>query len=117
MPHTMSEAGLEKFTKPERVVKPRITKPRPLPVVAVYDGWALSESGELITEKELIQRLPKMPSRLFIRLRSAEWVVILDKRYRENYPGTWNCRFVTKENNLIQMNGALRPTREQVVCH
>lgn len=113
----MDLAAREKFTKPERVVKPRIGKHSPHPVVAVYDGWAMNESGELITEKELIRRLPKLSTHLFIRLHAAEWVVLLDGEYRAQYPGTWNCRFVTKENNLIQQNGALRPVREQVVAH
>lgn len=113
----MDDKALEKFIKPERVVKARMGKCRHFPVVAIYDGWALSESGELMTEQDLIRHLPKMSARLFIRLKAAEWVVQLDREYRAQYPGTWNCRFVTKENNLIQQNGFLRPVREQVVCH
>lgn len=113
----MDAAGLEKFTKPERVVKPRLGKHTPLPVVAIYDGWAMTEAGELLTELALIRQLPKMPATLFIRLKAAEWVVLLDKEFRAEYPGTWNCRFVTKESNLINMKGTMRPIREEVVVH
>lgn len=113
----MDHRAIEKFAKPERVVKPRIGKYRTLPVVAVYDGWALNEAGELVTERELARRLPKMTAHLFIRLKAAEWVVKLDHEYRATYSGTWNCRFVTKESNLIQAKGMMRPVREQVVCH
>lgn len=119
----MDVAAREKFAKPDRVVKPRLGRYHHRPVVAIYDGWALSEDGELVTERQLIRKLPKMSSTIFIRLRAAEWVVLLDRSYRADYPGTWNCRFVTKESNLIPMQykgtftGLVHPVREQIVCH
>lgn len=113
----MDEKALERFTKPERVVRPRQRRFQPLPVIAIHDGEALSETGELCTEVQLLRALPKMSSRLFIRMDAAAYVAKLDKRYRKHYPGTWNCRFITKESNLIVPNGFMRAIREQVVCH
>lgn len=113
----MNEEAAVKFAKPERIVRPRKRTFQPPPVVAIYRDTAMTENGELLTHRQLLRRLPKMRSSLFIRLDAASYVAQLDTQFRKEYPGTWNCRFVTKENNLIQPNGFMRPVREQVVCH
>src|SRR5262249_30721351 len=113
----MDEQALAKFIKPEKVVQPRKRHFQTLPVIAIHDGFAMNEAGELRTEAALLRSLPKMSSRLFIRMDAAQYAAQLDKRYRKRYPGTWNCRFITKESNLIVPNGFMRVTREQVVCH
>lgn len=126
----MDEKAADKFAKPLQVVTPRKRTFQRLPVIALYreapddetsdhmdwPGWALTEDGELMTQQELHRRLPKMPSTLFIRMDAAQYVVKLDAHYRKHYPGTWNCRFITKESNLIAQ-GFMKPVRETVVCH
>lgn len=113
----MDEKALVKFAKPDKVVRPRKRRFQRLPVIALYDGFALNEQGEIITEEQLLTKLPTMSARLFVRMDAAPYVASLDERYRKHYPGTWNCRFITKESNLIQANGMSRAVREQVVCH
>lgn len=123
----MDEKAFEKFIKAPRVVKPRRRRFQRLPVMAIYTHHAtdsspeqtnaLSEDGELITEQELLERLPKMPSTLFIRMDAASYVAELDALYRQKHPGTWNCRFITKQSNILTPEGYSRAVREQVVCH
>jgi hypothetical protein len=122
----MDEKAAEKFVKAPRVVNPRRRQFSHLPVVALYQetdqetgatrGWAMTESGELLTEQQLHRQLPKMASTLFIRLDAAPYIVRLDAHYRKHYPGTWNCRFITKESHLIAKGGFMKPIRETVVC-
>lgn len=122
----MDDKAFEKFVHPPRVVNPRKRVFQRRPVIALYQetdqktgatqGWAMTETGELLTEQELLRLLPKMSSTLFVRLDAAPYVVKLDAHYRKHYPGTWNCRFITKETNLM-VKGFMKPIRETVVCH
>lgn len=113
----MDENALAKFIKAPQTVKPRKRTYPALPVIAIYGGQALAETGEMITERELLRNLSKMPARLFVKMDAASYVAQLDARYRKQNPGTWNCRFITKETRLNQTDGYARCSREQIVCH
>lgn len=113
----MDDRALDKFLKAPPIVTPRKRRFPALPVIALYRDMAMSESGELISETVFLKNLPKMSSTLFIKLDAAGYIAELDAKFKRQYPGTWNCRFITKETSLMQPNGFYRPVREQVVCH
>jgi hypothetical protein len=75
-----------------RIVKPRFTQRRPLPIVAVAGDEVLTEAGELWTLDELVEHLPTLPPTLFATIGGADFLAYLDGIFTVSHPITWQWR-------------------------
>ena len=95
---------------PAKTVKPRVRTYQPLPVVAIADGEIITENGELLTQDQLIQRLPTMPPTLFVAVMAARFLSELDRQYSQTTVG-WQYRITNNERNVSTPEGQLIATR------
>lgn len=91
---------------PDRIVKPRRTTAKPLPVIAVGASDFLSESGETGTIAELVDLLPKCEATLLCTVGAADFLAMLTSIYLLRTPTTWQWRARASERNICM------PTKE-----
>jgi hypothetical protein len=98
---SVSDVTRNLLEPPPKIVKPRLTVPTSLPVIAINQGMIVDENGEAGTLDELAERLPSMSSTLFVKMSAADWVAELDRIFTSTHSATWQWRVSENERDLV----------------
>lgn len=99
----------------DRIIRPRKLKPQHFAVIALSNGEALTELGELIDETEVCRTLDTTPSTVFATRNGGDFVARCDSYWKRN--PLWNWRATASEREIQTLGGERLASRCSVVVN